>query len=111
MTTEKRSKGANSITCRRKVSWLGRSTEETDFIIVAMVENDIDSFYDVGVLEGGANTELCGDLFLVLLFALACAAWTKLLYGVYVAAVLSLDETNSATCTAAEYLAPLSVLF
>jgi hypothetical protein len=66
-----------------------------------MVGHDIDCFYDVGVLEGGADTEFSGDLFLILLFAFAWATWTKLLYGIHVAAVLALYETNGATCTAA----------
>jgi len=76
-----------------------------------MVRDDIDSFYDVGVLESGTDTEFCGDLFLVLLFAFAWAAWTKLFYGINVATVLALYETNCATSTAAQHLAPLSVLF
>lgn len=82
-----------------------------DLIIVAMVEDDVDCFYDIGVLEGGAYTEFSGDLFLVLLFRFASAARTKLLYGINTAAILALYETNGATCPTAENLSPLSVFF
>jgi hypothetical protein len=75
--------------------------KRANLIIVAMVRDDIDCFYDVGVLEGGADTEFSGDLFLVLLFAFAWAAWTKFLYGINVATILSLYETDGATCPAA----------
>ena len=82
-----------------------------NLIIVAMVGDDVDCFDDVGVLEGGADTEFSGDLFLILLFGFAWAAGTKLLYGIHVAAILALYETNGAACAAAQHLAPLSVLF
>ena len=85
--------------------------KRANLIIVAMVRDDIDCFYDVGMLESGADTEFCGDFFLILLFAFAWAAWTKLLYGINVATVLALYETNRATSAAAQHLAPLSVLF
>ena len=82
-----------------------------DFIIVAMVIDDIDSFDDVRVLEGRAHAELCGDLFLVLLLGLPRTLCTKLLDSVDRAAILSLDETNGTSCAAAEDLAPLAILF
>ncbi len=76
-----------------------------------MVKDDVYSLYDVCVFEGGANAELCSDLFLVLLFCLAVALWPELLDGVNGAAVLALYEANGAASTAAEDTAPLAVLF
>jgi hypothetical protein len=43
-------------------------SELHDLVIVAMVVNDIDGLDDIRVLERRADTELCGDLLLVLLF-------------------------------------------
>jgi hypothetical protein len=88
-----------------------KGCELHDLIIVAMVKDDIDGLYDVGVFEGGTDTEFGGDFLLVLLFGLACALRTKLLDGIDVAAVLALDKTNGAACATAEDAAPLAVLF
>jgi hypothetical protein len=75
-----------------------------------MVVDNIDGFDDVGMLESRAYTELCGDLFLVLLLGLAGAFCTELLDSVDMTAILSLYETNDTTCPAAENPAPLSIL-
>lgn len=78
-----------------------------------MVRDNVKGLYDVGVFEGGANAELGGNLFLVLLFGLAGAFWPKLLDCIDHSAVLgaALDETDSAACTTAEDTAKLSVFF
>jgi hypothetical protein len=59
-------------------------------IEMTMVAHDIESLDDVGVLEGRAHAKLSRDLFVVLLFRFARAAWTELLDGVNNAAIFSL---------------------
>lgn len=78
---------------------------------MAMVIDDIDGLDDVAMLEGRAYTEFSGDLFLIFLFGFVWTLWTKLLDCIDVSAVLTLDETDGATCAAAEDFAPLAVLF
>jgi hypothetical protein len=91
---------------------MGREKKgETDLIIAAMVIDDVDGLDDVGVLESGTHAEFCGDFFLVLLLALACALGPELLDSVDGTAVLALDETDGAASAAAEDAAPFSVLF
>ena len=79
---------------------------------MTVIANDIDGFDDVGVLEGGTDAELCGDLLLVLLLCFTVAFRTKLLDGEDGATVFAagLDETNGSTCARAEHAAPLAVL-
>ena len=75
-----------------------------------MVMNDVDGLDNIRMLEGGADTELCGDLLLVLLFRLSRTFLPEFLHCIYVSAVLALDKAYGASRTAAKDLAPLSVL-
>lgn len=82
-------------------------------VIMTMIANDVDGFDDVDVLQAGADTELCTDLFLVLALCFACATGTEFFHSIYCASRLctATDETDSSSCTGTEYTAPLAILF
>ena len=65
------------------------------------VRDDIDGFYDVGMLQGRTDAELGGDLLLVFLFALACPLGAEFLDSKDGASVLraGLYQTDGATGT------------
>ena len=115
MTTEKRSNGAYSITlkCVRYIGKKGGGSGAPHFIIVAIIRNDVHSVDDVGMLQSGANAKLCGNLFLILLFALTSALWTKLLDSIDSASTFTacLNESHGAASTASKYTAPFTILF
>ena len=73
-------------------------------VVETVVGDDIDCFDDVGVLEGGADTKLCGDLLLVFLLSLTVSLWPELLDSIDNATTLvaGLDETDGAAGTTAE---------
>lgn len=77
-----------------------------------MVRDNIDSLDDVGMFQGGSNTELCSDLLLVLAFRLARPFGSEFLDGEYAAAVLctGLNQADGPTCTAAKNAAPFTIL-
>ena len=80
---------------------------------MTVILHDIDCLDDIGMLERRAHAKLCRDLFLVLLFRLACTLRPKLLDGVDDPAALlgALDEADGAACAAAQDPPPLAVLF
>lgn len=80
-------------------------------IVVATIADDVDSFDDITMLECGTNTKFCGDLLLVLLFALAGTFRPKLLDSEYVTPVLSLDQSDGAAGARTEDSAPFTILF
>ena len=79
---------------------------------MAMVRDDVYSLNDVGMLEGGADAEFCGDFFLVFLLGLSAPLRAELFDGEDVAAVLAtgLDEADGAAGTGAQDAAPFTVL-
>jgi hypothetical protein len=80
---------------------------------MAMVRHNVDGGNDISMLEGGADAKLGGDLFLVLLLALAGAFGAELLYskGRATGLCAAFYEANSAAGTAAKHTAPLAILF
>lgn len=78
---------------------------------MAVVKHDVNGVDNIGVFESRTHAELCGNLFLVLLFTFARAFGTELFHGENGAVILSLDETHGAPCAAAENAPPLAILF
>lgn len=85
--------------------------DATCLVVMTMVIDNIYGLDNVGMLESGAYTEFCSDLFLVLFFAFACALGPKLLDSVYMTTVLAFDKTNSAASTTSKDFAPFAVFF
>lgn len=78
-----------------------------------MVGHDVDSLDNIGVLQGGSNAKLCGDLFLIFTLSLTRTFRPKLLDSKDATAVLaaSLDKTNGSAGTASKNTTPFAVFF
>ena len=78
-----------------------------------MVTDNVDSFNNVGMVEGRANAKLGSDLLLVFSLGLADALWPELLDSVDVATgfLATLDEPDSAASTGTKDTTPFAVLF
>lgn len=74
--------------------------------------DNIDRRDDVGMLERRSNAKLCCNLFLVLLFRLACSLGAKLFDSVNGASSLGVafDKPHCATGAATQYTTPFSIL-
>jgi len=81
-------------------------------VVETTVGDDIDCFDDVWMLESGADTELCGNLFLVFLLGLTVSLWPELLDSIddATALVAGLYETDGATGSTAEDTAQFAIL-
>ena len=80
---------------------------------MTMIAHDVDRFDDIGVLEGGADAEFGSNLFVVLLFCFARAAWTELFDGIDDTAVLGLAlyEADGASGSRAQGSTEFAILF
>lgn len=78
-----------------------------------MIAHNIECLDDVGVLERRADTKLSSDLFVVLLFRFARAAWTELLDRIDYAPVLcfALDEADCAPSSGPKRSTKFAILF
>ena len=74
------------------------------------VTDDVDGFDDVGMLEGGTDTKLGGDLLLILLLGLTGSFGSKLFDGKNVAIVFALDQADGTASTGSEDATPFAVL-
>ena len=77
-----------------------------------MVAHNVHRLNDILMLQRAADTELRGDLLLILPLTLALPLRSELFHRIYRATVLArrLDQPDSAAGTATQYPPPLPVL-